>query len=107
MVHGQSTAPTFITQFEPNGTLAERIALSDARVRQHVSYAIAAAFLAANFLTLAGVAYIFETDNANIIAKIIAPEYHVINANVVMTVVGGTTVQLGALALTMGRYLYR
>ncbi len=59
------------------------------------------------FLTLAGVVFIFETDNANIIAKVIAPEYRVINANVVMTVVGGTTVQLGALALTMGRYLYR
>jgi branched-subunit amino acid transport protein len=107
VVHSQSTAPTLITQFEPNGTLAERIALSDARVRQYVSYAIAAAFLVVKFLTLAGVVFIFETDNANIIAKVIAPEYRVINANVVMTVVGGTTVQLGALALTMGRYLYR
>ncbi len=106
-MHSQPTTPIGLDQFGPNGTLAERIALSDARVRQHVSYAIAAAFLLANFLTLAGVAFIFETDNANIIAKVIAPEYRVINANVVMAVVGGTTVQLGALALTMGRYLYR
>jgi hypothetical protein len=64
VVHSQSTASTLITQFEPNGTLAERIALTDARVRQHVSYAIAAAFLLANFLTLAGVAFILETDCA-------------------------------------------
>ena len=60
----------------------------------------------ANVLTLAGVGYIFHEDNANLVAKVIATPDRVVTPGVVMAIVGATTVQLGALALTMGRYLY-
>ncbi len=75
-------------------------------MRAHVSYAISGAFVLANVLTLAGVGYIFHEDNANLVAKVIATPERVVTPGVVMAIVGATTVQLGALALTMGRYLY-
>ncbi len=87
-------------------SIGEKIALNDARVRTHVSYAVAGAFVLANMLTLAGVAYIFREDNRNIVAKLITPSERVITSPVVMTIIGATTIQLGALALAMGKYLY-
>jgi len=60
----------------------------------------------ANVLTLAGVAYIFHADNANIVAKAMNSDDRVITPRVVMAIVGATTIQLGALAITMGKYLY-
>ncbi len=87
-------------------TVGEKIALTDARVRAHVSYAIAGAFVFANVVTLAGVAYIFHADNANIVAKTTASSDRVITPRVVMAIVGATTIQLGALAITIGKYLY-
>ncbi len=95
-----------LTAFEGSVSVAEQIALTDAKVRQHISYAIAGAFVVANVLTLAGVAYVFHEDNANIIAHVMTAQDRVITPRVVMAIVGGTTIQLGALTLTMGRYLY-
>jgi len=92
--------------FEGPASVAESIALTDARVRTHVSYAIAGAFVLANILTLAGVAYIFYEDNANIVAGIMTKPSRVITPHVVITIIDATTIQLGALALTMGKYLY-
>ena len=87
-------------------TVAEEIALTDAKVRGHVSYAIAAAFVLTNVLTLVGVGYIFGADNANIIAHVMESKDRVITPRVVMTIIGATTVQLGSLALIMGKYLF-
>ena len=95
-----------LTAFEGSVSVAEQIALTDAKVRQHVSYAIAGAFVVANVLTLAGVAYVFHEDNANVIVHAMTAQDRVITPGVVMAIVGATTVQLGALAFTMGRYLY-
>ena len=95
-----------LSTYEGPASVAESIALTDARVRAHISYAIAGAFVLANVLTLAGVAYIFHEDNANIVAGLMAKADRVITPRVVMTIIGATTVQLGALAFTMGKYLY-
>jgi hypothetical protein len=95
-----------LSQFEGTVTVAEQIALTDATVRAHVSYAVAGAFVATNLLTAIGVAYIFIQDNANLVASLITTSDRVITPNVVMTIIGATTIQLGALALTMGKYLY-
>lgn len=95
-----------LSTFEGPATVAESIALTDARVRAHISYAIAGAFVLANILTLAGVAYIFHEDNVNIVSGIMTKADRVVTPNVVMTIIGATTIQLGALALTMSKYLY-
>ena len=87
-------------------TVDEEIALTDSRVRTRVTYVIVAAFVLSNVLTLAGVAYIFRADDVDIVAKAITADRRVITSNVVMTIVGATTVQLGALALIMGKYLF-
>ena len=87
-------------------TVGEEIALTDAKVRRTVSYVIVGAFVFANLVTLAGVAIIVREDNANIVAHAMAAQDRVITPGVVMALVGATTIQLGALAVTMGRYLY-
>jgi uncharacterized membrane protein len=95
-----------LSGFSEKYSVAERIALTDAKVRTHVSYAIVAVFLLADILTLTGVGYIFRDDNANIKAHVITPQDRFITPQVVMTIIGATTVQLGALVLTMAKYLY-
>ena len=72
-------------------------------MRAQVSYAMSGAFGQANVLSLAGMGYIFHEDNANLVAKVIATPERAVTPGVVMAIVGATTVQLGALALTMGR----
>ena len=99
-------APVSLSKWEGSVSVAEHIALTDAKVRQNVSYVVTCAFVIANVLTLAGVAYVFHEDNANIVARLIEPGDRVITPHVIMTIVGATTVQPGALALTMGRYLF-
>ena len=87
-------------------TVEEEIALTDSRVRTRVTYVIVSAFIVANLLTLAGVAYVFQADNAHILDKLTAPDNRVITSNVVITLISATTVQLGALALIMGKYVF-
>lgn len=87
-------------------TVGEEIALTNSRVRTRVTYVIVAAFVLANALTLAGVAYVFRADNANLLAKITTADQRVITSQVVITLLGATTVQLGAFALIMGKYLF-
>ncbi len=99
-------APTGLDDFAGPITIAEKIALTDSRVRTHISYAVAGTFLMANLLILAGVAYVFHADDLDLAAKIIAPKDRIVTADVLIAVVGGTTVQLGALAITMGKYLF-
>ena len=95
-----------LSGFEQPISVGEQIALTDSRIRQHVSYVIAGTFVLANILTLFGIAYVFRVDNANIAGHVIDAGGRVITPNVIVALVSGTTVQLGALALTMGRYLY-
>ena len=87
-------------------TVEEEIALTDSRVRARVTYVIVSVFVLANVLTLAGVAYIFRADNENIVAKAISADHRVVTADVVITLLSATTVQLRALALIMGKYLF-
>lgn len=98
--------PVSLDHIAESISVAERIALTDARVRAHVSYAIASAFVLANVLTLAGVAYMFHVDSLSLAAKVINAQERVITPPVVMSIIGATTVQLGALAFTMGKYLF-
>ena len=87
-------SPVPLSAFQETVSVAEQIALTDARVRQHVSYAIAGAFVVANVLTLAGVAYLFHEDNANIVAHVMTAQDRVITPRVVMAIVGATTYNL-------------
>ena len=87
-------------------SVADQIALSDARVRARVSYAIITAFLVVNLATLLGLYIIYTADAADLRAKLVAPGQRVIDSRVVMTLLGATTVQLGSMAVIMAKYLF-
>ncbi len=86
-------------------SVADRIVLSDARVRALVSYAVCAAFLAVNLATVAGLSAVHLDDYANIRLKLATADQAVVNARVLMALLGATTVQLGLMAVIMVRYL--
>jgi hypothetical protein len=64
------------------------------------------AFLWANGLTLAALAVLVVLDEVNIAAHLIAPGDRIITAKVIMTLLGATTVQVGAVAALIARYLF-
>jgi hypothetical protein len=87
-------------------SVAERIALSDARVRANISYAVFAAFLAVNIGTVAGLYAVHLDDVANIRMKLATADQAVVNAHVLIALLGATTVQLGSMVVIMVRYLF-
>jgi hypothetical protein len=87
---------------------AEKIALSDAGLRKVVAVAIVLAFLAVNGAVLWGIWVVFQKDidlltraGSNFTAA-----DRLVTTNLLMTLVGATTVQLGALIVLMGKYLF-
>jgi len=89
-------------------TVADKIALSDAGLRKLVAIAIVAAFLLVNAMVLWGVWMAFKQD----IAMLSRPETNftpkdrLVTTELLMTLVGATTVQLGALIVLMGKYIF-
>jgi multisubunit Na+/H+ antiporter MnhF subunit len=75
-------------------------------VRSNVSYAVIAAFLIVNLATLLGLYLIYQSDSAELRAKLVAPDQRVINTQVVIALLGATTVQLGSMAVIMAKYLF-
>lgn len=87
---------------------ADKIALSDAGLRKLVAVAIVLAFLVVNGAVLWGIWIVFQTD----IQLLTRPGSNftaadrLVTTNLLMTLVGATTVQLGALIVLMGKYLF-
>ena len=71
-----------------------------------MSYAIIAAFLIVNLATLYGLYVLYLADADNLRAKLIGPDQRVIDTSVVIALLGATTVQLGAMAVIMAKYLF-
>ena len=75
-------------------------------MRSHVSYAVIAAFLIVNLATLSGLYLIYQTDAAELQAKLVTPDQRVIGSQVLIALLGATTVQLGCMAVIMAKYLF-
>lgn len=84
---------------------AEAIRL-DAATRQAVGKWMIGAFGVANFFVLFLILRIFEADRDLLAHKIIPSSERVINSAAIMALIAGTTTQLGALALIIGKYLF-
>jgi hypothetical protein len=80
----------------------DRIALSDARLRGWVATAIVVTFVIANGFVLAGVWLMFNQEMAALQAGLYKAPDRVITSQLLMALVGATTVQLGALTILMG-----
>jgi hypothetical protein len=87
-------------------SVQDRIALSDAKLRGGVAIAIVVTFMIANGIVLAGVWLMFHQEMIALQNKVYAASDRVITGSLLMTLVGATTVQLGALTILTGKYLF-
>jgi len=63
-------------------------------------------FIAANGVALYVVERLVRLDQSNIVAHLITPADRIITNQVVMTLLGATAVQVGAIAVIIARYLF-
>jgi hypothetical protein len=78
----------------------------DADLREWVAKVVFPAFIKANALTLIALGLLALTDQGNIAVHLITPEERIIGGQVIMALLGATTVQVGAIAFIIARYLF-
>lgn len=88
------------------GSVTDQIALKDAELRQWMARWMVWLFAIANVMVLAVIAGLVWLDQGNLGAKLIAPGDRIIGNQVVMTLIGATTVQVGTIAVIIARYLF-
>ena len=84
----------------------ERIALQDAALRRWMARFVIPAFIKANILTLIALGVLLVVDEVNIVMHLIAPGDRIIGGQVIMALLGATTVQVGTIAVVIARYLF-
>jgi len=88
-------------------TVQDQIALSDADIRRRVAVWIMWLFGAVNVITMLFIFVLFCFDQSDLAAREIGPGDRIVDAEVLMSLLGATTVQLGTIALIMARYLFK
>jgi hypothetical protein len=87
-------------------SVADHVALQDADLRKWMADQVVPAFVRANGLTLAALAVLVVLDEINVAVHLIAPGDRIITEKVIMALLGATTVQVGAIAALIARYLF-
>jgi hypothetical protein len=100
-------APAYgIVEEEAKFTTAERVALGDLAIRRTVAWFLVGLFAASNLFMLGFVGWLYANDQSMIGEGLIMAPDRLIDGNVVMALIAGTTVQLGAIVLTMTRGIF-
>jgi hypothetical protein len=87
-------------------SVADQVTLQDASLRGWMANRVVPAFVWANGLTLGALGVLALLDEANIIFRLIAPGDRIVNHQVIMALLGATTVQVGVIAAIIARYLF-
>jgi len=90
-------------------TEREAVSFSDRRtqyLREIVAGCIMVVFIVANSIALYLLFRLMILDQRNLRAHLIAPGDRIITGQVIMALLGATTVQVGAIAAIMARYLF-
>lgn len=87
-------------------SVKDRIALSDASIRRQITIVILSLFALTNILSVIFVGVLYYFDQRDIAAHLIPATARVITPSVVMSLLGATTVQLGAIAVIMARGIF-
>ncbi len=90
-----------------DNSVYHEIARSDAQNRIVVSRWVMWVFGAVNFVTIAFIIWLAFSDQVEIAAKLVPPADRVVNSQVIISLLGATTVQLGTIALIMARYVFK
>jgi hypothetical protein len=102
----ESTPAVGLATAERGLSVKDRIALSDATIRRQTAIVILALFAATNILSVLFVGVLYFFDQRDIADHLIPATGRVITPSVVMSLLGATTVQLGAIAVIMARGIF-
>lgn len=84
----------------------DQVTLGEHELRIKMAQRLLSVFLLANAVVFLGLAVFFGFDVTLVREGSVQPSERLVTAEVVMTVVGATTVQLGAIMFTIARYLF-
>lgn len=101
-----TSPPEISLASQRQSSVADSIALSDAKLRQDVAAKIVGTFIQVNGVVLIIVAIMFAADVALLINGKIAATDRLVATNVLIALISATTVQLGAIVILMGKYLF-
>jgi hypothetical protein len=112
--YGSDVPEVGLKEVEERGySIDEQIALhhaalrqQDANLRKWMVDRVVPAFLWANGLTLAALGLLVVLDEINLASHLIAAGDRIIGGQVIMALLGATTVQVGAIAAIIARYLF-
>jgi hypothetical protein len=97
----------FVADVRASDSVQDRIAWSDATNRKTISLWIMWLFGTVNIITIAFIIWLAVQDQTELAAKIILLADRVVNEQVVMSLLGATTVQLGTIAVIMTRSIFQ
>ncbi len=85
----------------------DQIALSDAIIRRNVATWILALFGVVNIFMLGFIVWLAWMDHAEMVTGLIKPADRLVDNKVVIALPGATTVQLGAIAVIITRFVFK
>jgi hypothetical protein len=84
----------------------DQIRLGDQSLRRWMVIGFVLTCIIGDLLTLGAIAWFASLDQANIEHNLIKPAERIVTAQVIMSLLGATTVQVGAIAVIIARYLF-
>jgi hypothetical protein len=105
--HAEAQVVSLDREAEREGlSVADQVTLQDARLRERLANLVVPAFLKANGWALVAVVALVAPDEVNIAFRLTPASDRLITGQVIMTLLGAMTVQVGATAVLIGRYLF-
>lgn len=87
-------------------SVSDQIAVQDASLRRWMAVRVVWTFIVANAVTLIVIGGLAWLDQHDLSAKLISPPDRIIDRQVILGLLGATTIQLGTIAAIMARYLF-
>jgi hypothetical protein len=89
-----------------NLSVQEKIDLAELELRSEIARNIIRQFVRVNLCVLAIVALVFLFDEWYVYSKLISASDRIIDSKIIMTIIGATTVQFGAIAFAVSQWLF-
>lgn len=95
-----------VEEFESKLTVRDQLDLAELKLRSEIAQKIIAEFIRANYAILLFLLIIFAIESLFLLFEKLQPNGRIINASVITTLIGATTVQFGAIALLVSQWLF-
>ena len=95
-----------VTEAAANITVRERLDIEEWELRKTITTSIMNRFVTVNVSVLIIIAIIYIIDLFYIFHKVITPADRVITSNIIIAIIGATTVQFGAIAFAISQWLF-